>query len=205
MLIGRGNEMLQARQNIQGSIRTIVRALKSKDSPLDKTSKKIAMVKLRDLRHKEKRLMKTASQKLAKIVADKAKRHGAGVWQMEELVLEEIKDNNPWLARNWAPGMIVDAIRWQATQCGAKLKKIDPRYTSQRCSKCGLISPHNRPKKKKKASFFECTACGYKNHADKNAAINISHPNIENIISEHIEQFMAPNGADKHEDVLEKV
>ncbi|OHB80333.1 MAG: hypothetical protein A2Z25_00375 [Planctomycetes bacterium RBG_16_55_9] len=139
MQVGRGRDMLNTRGIIRSEIVRIIRSLKSKDSPLDGESSKVAKEKLKNLRKREKRVMKTASQKIAARIADVAKRNGAGTWQMEQLS-ENIKDDDPWLRRNWAPGMVVDAVRWQAEQIGAKLEFIDPAYTSQRCSKCGHIS-----------------------------------------------------------------
>ena len=47
--------------------------------------------------------------------------------------------------------------------------KVDPRYTSQTCTSCGLIDKNNR----KTQSKFECLGCGYKLNADINASRNI--------------------------------
>lgn len=52
---------------------------------------------------------------------------------------------------------------------GGRLIKIDPKYTSQTCSHCGHLHQDNR----KSQAVFLCIACGYKNNADINAAINI--------------------------------
>ena len=51
---------------------------------------------------------------------------------------------------------------------GGELIKVAPRYTSQACSECGHVEKSNRNKEK-----FACTLCGYKDHADINAAKNI--------------------------------
>ena len=42
-------------------------------------------------------------------------------------------------------------------------------YTSQRCNKCGHIEKGNRKEQDK----FECLACGHRDNADINAALNI--------------------------------
>lgn len=182
--VGRGKDMLHARNLIRGQIVRILRALRSKVSPLtDKTGRKAAKEKLRNLRKKEKRIMKTASQRVAARIADIAKRNGAGVWQMEDLSAD-IKEESPWLCRNWAPGMLLDAIRWQAEQLDVKLEFLNPQYTSQRCSKCGNIDPANRPKGKSGASKFKCVRCGFSDNADKNAARNLSIVGIEKIIAD---------------------
>ena len=55
--------------------------------------------------------------------------------------------------------------KWQ----GKTFVKVDPKYTSQTCSKCGCISPDNR----KSQSKFQCIECGFETNADVNAAKNI--------------------------------
>ena len=49
------------------------------------------------------------------------------------------------------------------------LQRVDPAYTSQTCSSCGTVDSRSR---KNQASFV-CTACGYRDSADRNAAVNI--------------------------------
>ena len=190
MRIGNGRQMLLVRGMIQGEIKRIIRAVKRKDSPLDEKTKRVLRLKLRDLRGREKRTMKTASQTIAATLAEVARRNGAGVWQMEDFKKDGEKGNG-WLARNWAPGIVKDAIRWKAEQLGVDLRFIDPHHTSQRCSKCGHIDRKNRPKGKKGASYFKCVKCGYRKDADKNAAKNLSLPNIEALIQANKK---SPNG-----------
>ena len=49
------------------------------------------------------------------------------------------------------------------------LRFVDPAYTSQACSQCGHTAQSNRPSQ----AVFACGACGFRAHADHNAAINI--------------------------------
>lgn len=130
--------------------------------------------------------MKTASQRIAARIAEIARRNGARVWQLEDLQLVDMKEGKPWLAKNWAPGMVRDAIKWQADQLGADLVLVNPRYTSQRCSRCGHIDRDNRPKQagNQKAAYFKCKKCGHDEDADKNAARNLSIRGIEDLITE---------------------
>ena len=55
-----------------------------------------------------------------------------------------------------------------AYKAGALLK-VDPAYTSQRCSRCGHVHRDNRPSQ----AVFTCGACGFRTNADHNAAVNI--------------------------------
>jgi len=47
--------------------------------------------------------------------------------------------------------------------------KVNPAYTSQKCSKCGHTCKENR----KTQSLFECVKCGYTENADFQATLNI--------------------------------
>ena len=60
-------------------------------------------------------------------------------------------------------------ITYKAIAKGIGIVIVNPRYTSQRCSSCGHLYIGQR-----KGNEFACCACGYQNHADLNAAFNIS-------------------------------
>src|ERR1700738_3341884 len=60
-------------------------------------------------------------------------------------------------------------LRYQAEEAGRGLVAVDPKYTSQICSQCGFKHPDNR----KTQADFACLSCGYQEHADHNAAVNI--------------------------------
>ena len=184
--------MINTRGRIRSEIVRIIRALKSKDSPLDGEAREAAKANLKTLRKRERRVMKTASQTLASRIADTAKRHGAGAWQLEKLS-ENIKDDEPWLRKNWAPGMLVDAIRWQAEQVELSLPS-STLATPHRDAQCVVISPTKQETRRSTVHLSSyARECGYEDHADKNAARNISIVGIEKIIADTKE--MAPNGA----------
>lgn len=60
-------------------------------------------------------------------------------------------------------------IEYKSNRHDGIMISVDPKYTSQMCSCCGLTSKDNR----KTQSEFECVSCGYKTNADENAAANI--------------------------------
>jgi putative transposase len=64
-------------------------------------------------------------------------------------------------------------LRYKAAEAGRRLVAVDPKYTSQICSQCGFKHPDNR----KTQAHFACLSCGYQDHADHNAAVNISARN----------------------------
>jgi putative transposase len=51
-----------------------------------------------------------------------------------------------------------------------RVERVNPAFTSQRCSACGQVDQKSR----KSQAVFLCTACGYACHADVNAAKNIA-------------------------------
>jgi putative transposase len=64
-------------------------------------------------------------------------------------------------------------LRCKAAEAGRRFVAVDPKYTSQICSRCGFMHPDNR----KTLADFECLSCGYQDNADHNAAVNISARN----------------------------
>lgn len=56
----------------------------------------------------------------------------------------------------------------KAGSAGKRFEKVDPRFTSQTCSKCG-----HRQKMPLKIRIFDCENCNHSQDRDENAAINI--------------------------------
>lgn len=72
------------------------------------------------------------------------------------------------LKNMWSPALFEFMLQYKCEEEGIEVVKVDPRYTSQRCSSCGKVEKKNR-----KGSLYKCCHCGYTNHADINAALNI--------------------------------
>jgi IS605 OrfB family transposase len=68
----------------------------------------------------------------------------------------------------WAFYELEQCIRYKAETLGMEVLEIDPKHTSQGCSRCGYTDRNNRHRHR-----FLCKACGYEMHADLNAARNI--------------------------------
>jgi putative transposase len=66
----------------------------------------------------------------------------------------------------WQHGLIRECAANKAQEHGMTLAKVDPRYTSKLCSRCGLRGKRHR-------HVFTCPHCGFSIHADINAARNI--------------------------------
>jgi putative transposase len=73
--------------------------------------------------------------------------------------------NREILASGW--GLLVRRLEQKAP---GRVEKINPAFTSIRCSACGHVDPKSRESQ----AVFLCTACGFACHADVNAARNIA-------------------------------
>jgi IS605 OrfB family transposase len=71
---------------------------------------------------------------------------------------------------SWAFHQLRVFIEYKARRAGVVVVAVDPRQTSQECSRCGHVSKRNR----KSRHEFECEVCGYAASADFNAACNIA-------------------------------
>ena len=70
---------------------------------------------------------------------------------------------------NWAYYQLEMLVVNKALEAGKMVLFVNPKYTSQRCSRCGHVAKDNR-----NGSEFSCKQCGFSIHADLNAARNIS-------------------------------
>ncbi len=61
-------------------------------------------------------------------------------------------------------------VRRLEDKAPGRVEKINPAFTSQRCSACGRVDGRSRESQAR----FRCTACGYAGNADVNAARNIA-------------------------------
>jgi putative transposase len=75
--------------------------------------------------------------------------------------------NKAILDAGW--GVFLKVLRDKAESAGRVVVEVNPRHTSQRCSKCGHVAAGNRVSQ----AEFHCLSCGFTAHADVNAAINI--------------------------------
>ena len=90
---------------------------------------------------------------------------------------------NKWLS-NWSFWQLEQLLGYKAEAVGKKIVKVDARYTSQKCSNCSQIEKKNR-----NGSHYTCDRCGYREHADVNAAKNIRN-NLISAAEKKAEQAM---------------
>jgi IS605 OrfB family transposase len=85
------------------------------------------------------------------------------------------KKLNKWLS-NWSFFQLEQFLIYKATAIGKTVVYVDPRYTSQKCSNCGIVDKDSR-----NGSHYSCNGCGYQEQADINAAKNIRNNHIISI------------------------
>ncbi len=78
---------------------------------------------------------------------------------------------------SWSFAQLHSFLAYKAEARGMTVVKIDPRHTSQTCSKCGYQARNNR----RSQSLFLCRACGYCANADWNAAKNIREKHLSTL------------------------
>ena len=124
----------------------------------------------------------TINHRYSKALIEYAVKNGYGTIQMENLT--GIKENLqfPRRLQHWTYYDLQSKIEAKAKEHGIAVVKVNPKHTSQRCSRCGHIAAENRPKQE----VFQCVKCGYACNADFNASQNISIKDIEKLIQETI-------------------
>jgi len=71
--------------------------------------------------------------------------------------------------QRWSYSKVLNRLSMLCDESGIQFVKLSSQYTSQRCSKCGVICKSNR-----QGEIYKC-ACGNIMDADLNAAYNILH------------------------------
>jgi putative transposase len=80
---------------------------------------------------------------------------------------------------SWSFAQFHSFLTYKAQERGIQVVKIDPRHTSQTCSRCGYQARNNR----RSQSLFFCRSCGYQLNADLNAAQNIREKYLASLAS----------------------
>jgi IS605 OrfB family transposase len=105
-------------------------------------------------------------------------------WTINQLNLKNVKqvnlENIKYLRKNkkinrklshWTYTEIFGKLESYCNEQGVLVNKINPTYTSQRCSNCGWTLKSNR-----KGKLFKCDKCSLELNADLNASRNIALP-----------------------------
>lgn len=148
---------------------------KTKMKPVDKVRDKVA------------NFADTINHKYSKYIVDFAVKNECGTIQMEDLTGSTANTNEKFL-KDWSYYDLQNKIMYKAKEQGIEVVKVNPKYTSKRCNKCGNIHEDNRDCKNNQAKF-KCVVCGHEDNADINACKNIAIPNIDKIIDTYIKEI----------------
>ena len=128
---------------------------------------------LKRLSGKERRFAKQENHRISKEIVDRAKHTGRGI-ALEDLqgIRERVRVQRSQRRNlhSWSFHQLQQFILYKAELAGVPVIFLNPAYSSQTCSCCGHVAKSNR----KSQSSFECQSCGYADHADTNAARNLS-------------------------------
>lgn len=118
--------------------------------------------------------MKDVNHKVSRAVIQTAQTTENPVIALEELrgIRERVKATRKVnrMLHSWAFAQLISFVEYKAAKAGIPVVRVDPRKTSQTCSKCGHAERANRSKQ----SRFKCQNCGFEIHADLQAARNIA-------------------------------
>jgi putative transposase len=152
---------------VEGRYFKLIRALQKKGT-------KSAKRHLRKLKRRRSRFRKDADHVLSKQIV-------AAAEPGSTIVLENLKDIRKRMKakrrsqtkrqmHSWPFASLKTKIEYKAEEWGCTVVAVDPRHTSQACSRCGHSARNNR----RSQSVFKCQKCGYQLNADLNAARNIA-------------------------------
>ena len=136
---------------------------KNRRRKLQKKGAKNALVKIK---RKQSNRTKDINHKVSKEVVAIAKQHCSAIVLEDLSKISKGKTKRYVQKSQWSFYQLETFIKYKAALSGVPVIYVSPRYTSQKCSKCGCL---NKTSTKK----YVCNACGHVAHRDANAAINI--------------------------------
>lgn len=135
---------------------------------------KSAKKRLKRLSRKENRWMRDVNHRITKTLIDTYGPNTLFVLENLEGVtfntVHHRKKSKRYEHHSWAFYQFEEFLTYKAKEIGAKVIKIDPRYTSQTCPKCGNIDKTARDHH---VHEYHCKQCGYRSNDDRIAAMNI--------------------------------
>lgn len=174
--LGSYDDFTHVRLQLQNQRKRLQESLAYTNSGGHGRSKKLKS--LNRFKNKESNFVKTYNHTISKKVIEFALENKAKTIKIEDLSSFNKKEyknkTRKKLLRNWSYFQLQQFITYKAEKYNIEVIKINPKYTSQTCSKCGYKDKNNRPKGNKGQAYFKCGECGYEENADFNAAVNIA-------------------------------
>jgi putative transposase len=152
---------------IEGRLFHLKRALQKKGS-------RSAKRHLKRVRHKQARFRRDCDHVLSKQIVESVEMGGTVVLEnltdIRKRTKARRKTESKRRIHSWSFAQLKGFIAYKAEERGLMVVVVDPRHTSQACSRCGHTARTNR----RSRGRFVCRKCGYELHADLNAARNIA-------------------------------
>ncbi|MGC8516179.1 MAG: RNA-guided endonuclease InsQ/TnpB family protein [Thermoplasmata archaeon] len=125
--------------------------------------------KLKKLSGRERRFVRDVNHMISKRIVSQP----YDVFALEALDPAPMKQNGQGkkfreMLGSWSPAELQKLIEYKAEDAGKMVVYVNPKHTSQKCSRCGHIDKNNRH-----GSVFKCKNCGFELNADLNASRNI--------------------------------
>ena len=140
---------------------------------LQKAGTKSARRRLKRMRRAQTRFRRDCDHVLAKQIVQATPPGGTVVLENLKHIRDRVKTRPGQQARrlhSWSFDQLKAFVTYKAEERGCTVVTVDPRHTSQACSRCGHTARNNR----RSRGWFWCRACGYQAHADLNAARNVA-------------------------------
>lgn len=95
---------------------------------------------------------------------------------------------NIQMRTSWPVKQMMTYIVNKLKEFGIEVREVNPRYSSQICSKCGIHNEYfdQHYRRENNWPLFKCQKCGYEDDADYNAARNLSNKDYEKFIENAI-------------------
>ncbi len=156
-------------------VKRITQKYKKLRESLQKKNTKSAKRHLRKLSGKERRFKADTNHCIAKQIISSLNPGDKIIFENITGIRSKRTNKTVRTAINqWSYFQLELFLIYKAMEKGILFDWVDPRYTSQCCSKCKY-----RDKKNRKGNVFKCKECNFKLHADLNAARNICMKYLE--------------------------
>ena len=148
---------------------------------LQECGSKSAKHRIKSIGSRENRWISDINHSITKALVDK---YGANtLFVLEDLThvraaTEKANINNRYVSVSWAFYQFRQLLEYKAQMNNSMVIVVNPKYTSQTCTKCGHIEKANRYKKK---HIFKCKNCNYQSNDDRIGAINLWNKGINYI------------------------
>lgn len=124
---------------------------------------------VKKIKDRENRIIKNLNHQISRKIINEAIKQNCHV-KVEKLtgIRKRAKSSKKfrYSLNSWSFYQLGEMLRYKAKKSGISIVEINPAYTSQTCSRCGLIGNRN-------GKIFKCPSCGHADHADANASFNI--------------------------------